>query len=81
MASIKRLTNVHITDIRPGFVKTPLIAGSPFPMQMDAHRVALHIVKAVEKRRQVVTINAAYRLLVALWRLIPRRLWVRLRIS
>ena len=35
LASIKRLTNIHITDIRPGFVKTPLIAGSPFPMQMD----------------------------------------------
>ena len=36
---------------------------------------------AVEKRKQVVTINATYRLLVALWRLIPRWLWVRMRIS
>lgn len=81
LASIKRLTNIHITDIRPGFVNTPLIAGSHFPMQMDAHQVAIHIVKAVEKRKSVATINATYRLLVALWRLIPRWLWVRMRIS
>ncbi len=70
---------VRITDIRPGFVATDLIAGSNFPLQLSADSVAADIVKAVEKGREVVTIDCRYRLLVAFWRLLPRSLWVRLR--
>ena len=70
---------VRITDIRPGFVATDLIAGSNFPLQLSADSVAADIVKAVEKGREVVTIDWRYRLLVAFWRLLPRSLWVRLR--
>ena len=81
LAAIGRLRHITFTDIRPGFVRTPLIEGSNFPMQLDARRVAQSIVRAVEKREAVVTVNAFYRLLVALWSLVPRWLWVRLRIS
>ena len=81
LTRIKRLRHIHITDIRPGFVRTPLIEGSHFPMQLDAGRVATAIIEALEHRRSVVTINGLYRLLVFFWQLIPRWLWVRLRIS
>lgn len=77
-ARMRRLP-VRITDIRPGFVATDLIAGSNFPLQLSADSVAADIVKAVEKGREVVTIDWRYRLLVAFWRLLPRSLWVRLR--
>ena len=80
LAHIKRLHHIHITDIRPGFVRTPLIEGSHFPMQLDAAQVAVAIVRAIERRQSVVTINGLYRLLVFFWQLIPRWLWVRLRI-
>ena len=70
---------IAITDIRPGFVATDLIAGSNFPLQLSADSVAAYIVKAVEKGREMVTIDWRYRLLVAFWRLLPRSLWVRLR--
>ena len=73
-----RHLNIGITDIRPGFVATDLIAGSHFPLQLKAEDVARTIVRAIERGREVVTINWRYRLLVAAWQLIPRWLWVRL---
>lgn len=77
---IKGLRHLHITDIRPGFVRTPLIEGSHFPMQLDARRVAASIVAAIRRRQSVVTINRLYRLLVFFWQLIPRRLWIRMKV-
>lgn len=73
-----RHLNIGITDIRPGFVATDLIAGSHFPLQLKAEDVARTIVHAVERGSEVVTIDWRYRLLVAAWQLIPRWLWVRL---
>lgn len=73
-----RHLNIGITDIRPGFVSTDLIAGSHFPLQLKAEDVARTIVRAIERGNEVVTIDWRYRLLVAAWQLIPRWLWVRL---
>lgn len=73
-----RHLNIGITDIRPGFVATDLIAGSHFPLQLKAKDVARTIVRAIERGSEVVTIDWRYRLLVAAWQLIPRWLWVRL---
>lgn len=73
-----RHLNIGITDIRPGFVATDLIAGSHFPLQLKAEDVARTIVRAIERGSEVVTIDWRYHLLVAAWQLIPRWLWVRL---
>lgn len=78
LASMRRLP-IAITDIRPGFVATDLIAGSHFPLQLSAEQVAADIVNAVERGKKVVTIDWRYRLLVAAWRMIPRWAWIRLR--
>lgn len=80
LASIKGIRNIHISDIRPGFVKTPLIEGSHFPMQLDAEKVATDIVDALERHKSVVTINWLYRILVFFWQMIPRRIWTKMRI-
>ena len=50
-------------------------------MQLDAREVAETIVRAIERRKAVVTINWLYRLLVWCWQLIPRWLWIRMRIA
>lgn len=84
LCQLKRIRGLHhiqLTDIRPGFVRTPLIEGSCFPMQLDAREVAETIVRAIERRKAVVTINWLYRLLVWCWQLIPRWLWIRMRIA
>lgn len=70
--------NISFTDIRPGFVATPLLKDDSYPLLMKAPDVAAHIVRAIDKKKRVVTIDWKYRLLVGLWQLIPRWLWVRL---
>ena len=72
---------IAITDIRPGFVKTDLIAGSSYPLQLKPEDVAKHIVNAIESGKEVKVIDWRYDILVFLWRLIPRWLWTRLRIT
>lgn len=72
---------IAVTDIRPGFVSTDLIAGCNYPLQMRPERVVRLIVRAVVCGRSVAVIDWRYRLLVAVWRLVPRWLWVRLRIA
>lgn len=74
-----RRLGIRFTDIRPGFVATDLIAGSNFPLQLSAERVAGTIVKAVLRGKETVTIDWRYRLLVAAWAMIPRWMWTRLR--
>lgn len=78
LTHIKGLHNLHIADIRPGFVRTPLIEGSHFPMQLDAEKVARDIVEALARRKDVITINLAYRLLVFFWQMIPRWIWTKM---
>lgn len=74
--------HIHFTDIRPGFVATALLGdGKPYPMLMRPDTVAQHIVRALERRRRVVVIDARYRVLVGFWHLIPRWLWKRLPIK
>ena len=73
-----RHTNIYFTDIRPGFVRTPLLAGSTCPLQMDAARVARLIVQAIYAKRHRVVIDWRYSILTALWRLIPNWLWSRI---
>lgn len=72
---------IRFTDIRPGFVDTPLLAGNVrYPMLLDAVAVARTIVSAITRRRHVVVIDWRWAVLTAFWRRIPRWLWRRLRL-
>ena len=78
---IQGLKHLCLTDIRPGFVRTPLLAdGGNYPMQLDVKEVAREIVNGLERRKSVITVDWKYRLLVFVWRLIPRCIWLRMRI-
>lgn len=82
LCHIRRLHHIHLHDIRPGFVRTALLAdGRHYPLQLDPRRVAEDIVSGIRHDRSVITIDWRYRILVALWRLIPRWLWVRMRVK
>lgn len=78
LARMKKL-NIRFTDIRPGFVATPLLNNQKkYPMLMEAPIVALDIVSAIKKKKRVAIINWKFRLLVGFWRLIPKWIWLRL---
>ena len=71
--------NISFTDIRPGFVATPLLKSSKrYPMLMHAPIVALDIVDALRRKKRVAIIDWRFRLLVGFWRLIPKWIWLRL---
>jgi len=74
LANARKL-NIRFTDIRPGFVSTPLLSGNHYPMLMQTTAVARQIVKAIHQKRHIAVIDWRYRLLVPLWRLIPNALW------
>lgn len=76
---LKHIKHITLTDIRPGFVRTPLLSdGGKYPLQLDVDKVAQEIVSGLEKRKQIITIDWKYRIIVFFWRLIPRWIWVRL---
>ena len=80
--SRKQKLNIRFTDIRPGFVDTPLldITKHHYPMLMKQDKVARKIVRAVERKKRVAVIDWRYRILVFFWRLIPNCIWERIKL-
>ncbi|MDE7412001.1 MAG: SDR family NAD(P)-dependent oxidoreductase [Paramuribaculum sp.] len=74
--------NVRFTDIRPGFVRTSLLdPDKSYPMIMSVDYAAPRIERAIDRHRRVAVIDSRWRVITALWRLIPRCLWKRLNIT
>lgn len=76
--AVMRSLPITFTDVRPGFVSTPLLSGSRYPMLMGCDYAVKCIVKAVLAGRHVAVVDWRWRLLVAVWRRVPRWLWRRL---
>ena len=56
LAHINRLPIVF-TDIRPGFVATPLLKDDKYPLLMNVSAVAAHIINALNKKKRTVIID------------------------
>lgn len=83
LAQLSRLEGygIRFTDIRPGFVATPLLDdGAHYPMLMRVDRVAARIMKVLKRQRRRVIIDRRYAVFVFFWRLIPQWLWERLKV-
>lgn len=92
LEQLSRTQKLHITftDIKPGFVDTPLLfpldkdenssKRSSYPMLMSSGIVAKHVVKALYKQKHVVIIDWRWRILTKLWKLIPRFIWTRIKL-
>ena len=81
LAATKQL-NISFTDIRPGFVDTPLLTGSNrLPMLMNAENVAKSIMKAIDKKRHISVIDWRWCILTALWRQIPNWIWRKMKLA
>lgn len=68
--------NVKFTDIRPGFIRTPILDPSrSYPMIMTLDYAVPLIEAAILKRRRIATIDSRWAIVNCLWRLIPQRVW------
>jgi NAD(P)-dependent dehydrogenase (short-subunit alcohol dehydrogenase family) len=73
-------TGVHVTTICPGFVRTDLTAGNPFPMPfiIEADQAARSICDGLERERTEIVFPARMALLMKTARLVPVRAWTTL---
>lgn len=72
---------VFFSDIRPGFVATDLLElGHHYPILMTVEEAAGHIVRGLRRKRRIIIFDWRFRVITALWRLIPRCLWERITI-
>lgn len=80
--SRKQHTAIKVTDIRPGWIRTPLLdERAGYPLLMTVDYAVKRIVRAIEHGRRVAVIDWRWNILAGLWRLIPRWLWVRVPVS
>lgn len=80
LEQLARTENVPVsfTDIRPGWVRTPLLAPDRnYPLTMTMNRAVPLILRAIMKRRRVAVIDWRWNMLAGLWRLVPDALWIR----
>ena len=76
-----RKLNIRFTDIRPGFVDTPLLNdGNRYPLMLKPQNVAKEIVDSIEKRRHIRIIDWRWRIITGLWHYIPGWVWRRLKL-
>lgn len=72
---------IRFTDIRPGFVDTALLDEDfHYPMMLRPEKVARDIICAINDKKHIRVIDWRYRLLTALWRMIPRCIWQRIKL-
>lgn len=74
--------NVDFTDLRPGFIDTPLLNGNnSFPMTMSLSYAVPLVERALLRRRRVAYIDLRWAVVAALWRALPGPLWRRIGLS
>lgn len=73
-ASAKGL-GLFVTDIRPGFIDTPFLAGKHYPMTLKTEHAASLIKQAILAKRRVAWIDWRYMLLGWIWSAMPGMLW------
>lgn len=72
-------SHISFTDIRPGFVSTPLLNDdNKYPMMMQVEKVADQIYNSIKRKKSVAIIDWKYSILVCFWKLIPRIIWRKL---
>lgn len=72
-----RGTDIAVTIIHPGFIRTPLTEKNRFPMPflMDVDRAVDHIIKAIRRRRRVYAFPWPMAMLVRMGRSLPSFLY------
>ncbi|MDE7427430.1 MAG: SDR family NAD(P)-dependent oxidoreductase [Muribaculaceae bacterium] len=86
LSALRQLANagkhkILITDIRPGFIDTPLLAGTHYLGTMSLEYAGKKIVKAICAKKKCVYVDWRWGLISRAWRLIPRMIWERLRVG
>lgn len=86
LVALRQLANaehadVSITDIRPGWIRTPLLVDDRrYPMEMSLDYAMPLIVKAIVRHPPVAYIDWRWQAVASLWSRIPNSVWTRINI-
>jgi short-subunit dehydrogenase len=74
--------DVHLLTIKPGFVDTPMTKGLPIPQALvvSPYRVAIEIVRAIEKKQDVLYTPWFWRIIMLVIMHIPNKLFKRIKL-
>lgn len=73
---------IAFTDIRPGWVRTPLVApDKKYPMEMSVEYVLPKILKAIVRKERVAVVDWRWNLAVGAWRCVPNAVWTKMDIK
>jgi len=70
-AAKSKKTHIKVTDIRPGFVDTKIIEGSPTFWVADVDVAARQIIKAIKRKKKVAYITKSWALIAWLLKRLP----------
>jgi len=69
---------IYITDIRPGLVNTEMAKGEGLFWVMSVEKTARQIYEAIKKKKKIVYVTKRWKLIAAIIKRIPRRLYDRM---
>jgi decaprenylphospho-beta-D-erythro-pentofuranosid-2-ulose 2-reductase len=74
--------NVHVLTVKPGFMKTRMLAGMSTPKVLTAQpqQAALQIIKAIKKKKDVVYVFSIWKWVMLIIRNIPEFIFKRLKL-
>lgn len=84
LVALEQLSNlqgldIKFTDIRPGWIRTPLLNDDKkYPMEMTMEEALPLIIKAIVRHPRVAYIGWRWKLLVKAWALVPDSIWIRM---
>ncbi len=75
-------SGVHVVTVKPGFVRTRMTDGMALPPRLTAtpEAVAVAVLTAVHRRRDVVYVRRVWRLIMLFIRAVPERVFKRLKL-
>lgn len=79
--SFSENAGIKFTDIRPGWVRTPLLIDNvKYPFEMSVEYAARQVIYAIAKQERVWIFDWRWDAVVNIWRWIPDKTWVRMRV-
>lgn len=69
---------IYITDIRPGLVNTEMAKGEGLFWVMPVEKTARQIYKAIKKKKKIAYVTKRWKLIAAILKQIPKRLYDRM---
>lgn len=84
LVALEQLSNAEkagivFTDIRPGWIRTPLLLPDrKYPLEIDLDYATPLIIRAIVRKERVAYIDFRWGIVAALWKSIPDRIWTRM---